>query len=326
MKKYFRFVAIATLVLAAGLITIQSCKKEQRTLSSTQTVQNLITHPENIEDMDAYLKGFGEKMLNSKDDAMLTIEEASWHLTAYQNFCFGDADKNRIGMVYEENEYIIPVSNGKVALADLGNLFNISKKDILAFYKSVNQNNKKIMYVLSEIAENGTTKIKTAVSYTEESKYYYFDFEDEWAYREFCDSVFPNPNGYTCKDEAPVVLKAKMYQFGPSPLCVPYNQRQYYTNIAQISPISGVFVPTRIFYCQTCTSNMTLDSDDMCFYLDSYLGLLVENTPNGKEPLDCDVVGFYGHPESPNMPKPIYHVLYFTYGTPTGTQLDPILN
>lgn len=330
VKKSKTVAIVATLLIAAaGLITIQSCKKEQNKLLNTQTVQEGIKHPQKIDDMDAYLKGFGEKMLNSKDNEMLTLEEAAWHLTAYQNFMYADVDDYYTDIVYDEKDYTIPVSNGMVSLSDLGLLFNNTAKDIVKFYQSSMLDNKKIMYVISEIDESGKVTVNMALTNSGNSKYYYFNFENEFDSIVFCDSLFPNQFGYHWKEETPGILTQQIRNFGPASMRPHDYERKYYSSYVRPSFDHNDY-PGRVFYCDNCTYNNHLTPDEMCFYLDSYLGIVMENKPQGYDVVQCTVKAFWGNPdlysENPETPVPAYHELKLIYGNPNVSPNHPIFD
>ena len=328
MKK-FKLVAIvaAALIGAAVLVTVQSCKKDQNKLfDNIQTIENEkgIIHPKKIEDMDAYLKSFGEKMLNSRDSEVLSLEEAAWHLTAYQNYRFGDVDSEYTAIVYEEKEYTVPVTNGMVTLLDLGTLYNNSAKDILSFYKGNNLDNKKILYVYSKIEEDGKVTMEMALTYRESSRFYYFHFDDPFGYSDFCEIAFPDQYGYRCLTEAPDTLEARMIQYGPRSMSPSISERVYY-----VSYLTGEFkrieYPGRLYYCGACLYDVKIDPDEMCELLDSYLGLLVDNLPNGYDVVSGTVQGHYGNPANPDglgYAVPQYHDLEYKYGYPV-LSIDP---
>ena len=86
MKKK-NILCVATLIVVAIVsITVVSCKKES--LASLQKQDNPTKeffNPQEIEDMNAYLKDFKQKMIESKADESLGIDEAAWHLSSLFN-------------------------------------------------------------------------------------------------------------------------------------------------------------------------------------------------------------------------------------------------
>ncbi len=315
MKKNFRLVAITAtlLIVATTAIVIQSCKKDQNKLVDTQKVQNTIKHPEKIDDINAYLREFGEKMMNSKSDAMLTLEEASWHLTAYQNYNYGDVDSEYDAMTYDDRVYIVPVTDGMVALSDLGALYANTVKDIELFYKNSNFDNKRIMYVISDIEESGRVNMRTALTYhkPDQSRYYYFDNLSSL----FCDSIFPNGLYEVC-DEATAALQQQMLVWGPRS-CHPSEGRIFYSDIIQ-DTLTYHDYPTIILHnIELCVNE--LSSGDMCNLLDGYLGIMMWNVPDGYEPFDCKVWSNYEdvEGEEPDTDMKMHHFLKFFYGFPS---------
>ena len=73
-----RFLFAALLVATIASVAVVSCKKEtpeamQQNVNETQTVFS----PENITDMNAYLKGFKKQMQESKSNETISLEEAA---------------------------------------------------------------------------------------------------------------------------------------------------------------------------------------------------------------------------------------------------------
>ena len=90
MKRSF-FYAICVMVLAA-IVAVVSCKKDDPKAMLGQDAQPVKTFsvPE-VEDMNAYLKEFKQRMQSSSrgDDETLSLDEAAWHLACLANveFC-----------------------------------------------------------------------------------------------------------------------------------------------------------------------------------------------------------------------------------------------
>lgn len=82
--------------------------------------------------------------------------------------------------------------------------------------------------------------------------------------------------------------------------------------------------PGRLFFCGNCSFNAELSASKMRYYLDSYLGLIVEN----KSHMECKVDAFIkdkkeNYQNNDNkVPVPIHHVLYMNYAIPTSTNLE----
>lgn len=322
MKKSIKIVVAVTtmLITATSLIAIQSCKKNQNKLLDTQNVQNIIQHPENIENVNAYLKDFGEKMLNSKGNAMLTLEEASWHLTAYQNYSYGDVDYEYDEIIQENKEYSISVTDGMVSLSDLATLYSNTVKDIVQFYKGANLENKRVMYVITNIESTGRVTMEIALTYRDNntSKYYYFDTLTSM----FCATIFPEPLGYTVCYDAPVALTQQMLNFGP-PSCSPYiGHRVYYIDIT--TPTFTYLTYPAIMYHDIILCHDILTTDEMCELLDGYLGIMMWNVPSGQEPFNCYVgVADDSKGSDPNYPPTKHHTLTCYYGCPVHTD-EPV--
>lgn len=329
MRKKMKLVAVVAtlLIAAAGLSTISSCKKDKNTMLEKQIVQNCIKHPEKIEDMDAYLKDFGNKMLNSKNNEFLTTEEAAWHITAYLNFQYGDVTDDYSDYDISYKEYTIPVSNGLVTLSDLGLLYNNTAKDIVKFYQASMFNDKKILYVQTEIGNTGNVKVTAALTYKESSQLRYFDFDDYVDSVLFCDSLFPNQQGYLWNTEATQLLTELIRHFSHATLRTADYERKYYISIKE-DDFTHKDYPGQIYYCGCCTYTHYISPQDMCFYLDSYLDIIFENKPERYDVVDCYVyeVDNNKDKESPDAPVPYYHGLYIKCGLPIVSSIHPNFN
>ena len=91
MKKQYLLIA-ALLVVAAVSVAVVSCKKENTKALPTSNAKEAFDTRQ-IEDMNAYLKDFKQKMQSATkgEDETLSIEDADWHLEAVLNYTYGDA-------------------------------------------------------------------------------------------------------------------------------------------------------------------------------------------------------------------------------------------
>ncbi len=177
------------------------------------------------------------------------------------------------------------------------------------------------MYVISEIDESGKVIVNMALTSSENSKYYYFNFESEYDSIVFCDSLFPNQNGYHWFSEAPTILEEQIRNFGPASMRPNDYERKYYSSF-EIKLFDHNDYPGMIYYYGNGIYNSYLSPEDMCFYLDSYLGIVVENRPQGYDVVECNVIPHWGNPGKEGFPQ--YHELRIKYGNPSMSGNHPV--
>ena len=117
-----RNLLIATLlVVAATMIAMVSCKKENQDalLNNTQSAKAFT--PPVVDDMNAYLKDFKQKMQNVTKDGneTLSLEEAAWHLSSVANYDFANANVEFDDIRFDTLYSTVNVTGGIILLNDL---------------------------------------------------------------------------------------------------------------------------------------------------------------------------------------------------------------
>ncbi|MBR3730013.1 MAG: hypothetical protein IKN08_03765 [Bacteroidales bacterium] len=85
MKKRKLTLAILAMVVATLVsVAIVSCKKEDTVAPTGQSAAKAAFTPPQVDDMNAYLKDFKQKMQSAAkgDDEALSLDEAAWHLSS----------------------------------------------------------------------------------------------------------------------------------------------------------------------------------------------------------------------------------------------------
>jgi flagellar motor component MotA len=72
-----RFLIAALLVTTIASVAVVSCKKETPEATTNNNKEEAVFRPENITDMNAYLKGFKKQMQESKSNETISLEEAA---------------------------------------------------------------------------------------------------------------------------------------------------------------------------------------------------------------------------------------------------------
>ena len=127
-----RFFIAALLGVAATSVAVVSCKKETQNVLSSNNPQSVktFTAPQ-IDDMNAYLKGFKQKMQSTaKGDEALEMEDARWHLESVMNYSFGDAGHNTSDIQCDTFYYSLHAFGSKVTLSQLNEAYNNFAEDV----------------------------------------------------------------------------------------------------------------------------------------------------------------------------------------------------
>ena len=171
MKNSRFFLAILAMAVTAIVsIAVVSCKKENQdaSLNNPQPVKTF-TAPQ-IDDMNAYLKDFKQRMQASKDGETLTLEEAAWHLS-----CLANVDFCRVNVEYDNFQFDtidmqVNVTNGAMLMSDLCTAYEQMCTEIQQFKKGFNHFDQNLYFIKVSINAEGNAKIALMTSYTNSSK------------------------------------------------------------------------------------------------------------------------------------------------------------
>lgn len=310
MKKT-RFFIATLLVVAAASVAVVSCKKEANdTLLNNTSSQVKTFAPPQVDDMNAYLKGFKQKMQNvtREGNETLSLEEAAWHLSSVANYDFCNANVNFTDLRYDTLYYNVNVTNGQVALTDLNALYVSVANDIDAFYQSLNLEDKHFRFIGTSISSNGEVEVSLMTSFRLLNHTWYFS--DWFEAGVMCDSLFSNSNVYVWNglaiselERALNLLEGKVYAMPEEPPVrtyyvyttdVEFRHTDYSDPYPNESPFFG---SSRIYAMEyDIWAEPSLDLNMMCYCLDSYLQLPFEyvNTHSNmvnQRPVHWDIVG-----------------------------------
>ena len=281
MKKRQLFIA-TFLVAAATTVAVVSCKKESRDTLLNNNAQPARTFtPPQVDDMNAYLKGFKKKMQTSaerKDEKTLSIEEAAWHLSSLANYDFANANVQFTDLRYDTLYYNINVSNGQVSLTDLDAVYRRVASDINDFYQSLNLENAHFHFIGASISNGGEIVVTLVTSYTWLDHAWYFI--DPFTAFLVCDSLYIEDSCYQANGFGMWELERILNAFEGRPT-EPDSTRIYYTRTRSKSFYFDDYIDTygspfyhnsRLFatkgYFYSCMS-----LEEFCYCLDSYLEL-----------------------------------------------------
>lgn len=282
----------AIVTLAIVILAFQSCKKDDELTRIDNTNTEAKTfNPYGIDDMNAYLSDFIKTMKSpTKDNSTMSLEDAEWHLTACLNYRMCNANADRRDMIYDTIVTKIHVDDNMISMNDINNSFAEISKNVNELYDSYDLEGKQIVYIFSTIDNNDISKgdadVRTIMATGNRDSHYYFD---AWDY--LClDTLFPDNAQYHWRDAA-VDLENYVKQFGPRIMDEDYyyvslSGKYYHFRDYSISDmVSGILYGSRLFYRSRIledTNPPYLSEFEMMFYLDSYLGLVMnENSMRG---------------------------------------------
>lgn len=308
MKK--RLIIIAAILLVFATIVV-SCKKEDNPADNPrENNSKSFYQPPKVDDMNAYLKDFKQKMQTRGNDETMDIEEAAWHLSSVANYDFGDVVNDYAKFRYDTLYYHINVDNSSVSISDMSSIYSRIANDIDSYFQKLNLENKHIRYIGADISDDGLVVMSIMVSYdwfdhqwyfpdpftmdsilsqyySEDSTYtLYGNFEDELKrVLDILTGHVPNPlNSYFVYDRTASMMYYDYYD--------PYSSMNYYSS--------------RVFATLGHDENMTLD--EMYYYTDSYAGLGTSLLGNEELIIDWSFSGILHSPA---------HGYYNTYHIPS---------
>ena len=172
MKRSFILSVIALFIVTA---CIYSCSKsdylEPTNRKSTTKSQY---RPPKVDDLNAYLLDFKQKMQTRGNDDTMELDEAAWHLSSIANYDLGDVVSTYDDFYYDTLYYNINVENGKVSLSDLNSVYTQAVNDIPRSVNNLPLENKHIRFIGTDISNEGLVTMSILVSYGWNTHLWYF--------------------------------------------------------------------------------------------------------------------------------------------------------
>lgn len=342
MKNSKSFVAIIAMAILVTTVAVVSCKKDNENAlnQKSYTIQQAADIRQ-IEDPKAYILDFKKKLTESKSDEAYNLDDAAWHLACLANLDFCKVNVEYNDVQFDTVEMQVIVTNGVVLLSDLNAAYEQMCMEIQQFKKGFSHNNQNLYYINVSIGTDGNAKIALMTSFSTASK----DLEDHtWYFENYyeaymaCYDYFTSDSTYlwytTAKRELQRILNLydhqENYQIGPGGsimMCyIPTRNHTFdYTN--NTDPYGSNFLGNaRLFTTESdvVIPNNTLTTDEMCYCLDSYLGLgydfIDDNLYTNERPV-CWIVDTIIVPPHNNRWYTYGHQLYVEYGRPlTGNE------
>ena len=333
MKK-FKLYAIFVMAMAIIVtVAVVSCKKETSNAlmgNKNESVQTFT--PPLGGNVDAYLKDFKQKMkLATKgEDEALSLEEAAWHLSSVANYDFGyinvEFDDIRFDTLYAH----VDVTNGTVLLSDLGMAYENIRNDIENHFQKINLNEKHIRFIDAYISEDGYTSIPLIISFKNASKgwddyHWYYEphivdpFVDTIA-MDSCNSHFSDYLDYVWDGLGMSELTRLLNVYEHQIFMGLDNSHMYYMRsrehtfdyMGNIDPYGSPSNHDSRLFGVMGESEYVIPKMDMCYYLDSYLGLGIKYlADNPSSQYDNECIGAWVIVSDDQVIYPDYSTTYY---------------
>ena len=281
------FAIIAMAIAAIVSAAVVSCKKEtENALNQRANITQQSFDLRKVEDLQAYLKDFRKRMTEAKDNEALSLDDAAWHLA-----CLANCDFCRINVEYDNVKFDtvqmnVNVTDGAVLMGDLNAAYGLMCNEIRQFQQGFSLNNQNLYFVNMSINASGNARIALMTTYTDAAKdledhlWYFpdtFGYIDSVCYVHFSENSHAPYlwNGFGMTELERILNLFEHHPTGFVPHCyIPTRTFTFeYPNWTDSygSPFvanSRVFAHEGYYY-----SDYDLEEEEMCYCLDSYLGL-----------------------------------------------------
>ncbi len=336
MKKH-SFLFIAVIVVATIASAIVSCKKETNNALSQRANNIQPFDSRQIEDMNAYLKDFKAKMAESKSDESYTLNDAAWHLASLANRDFCRINVKYDDVQFDTIEMSVNVNDGLVLLGDLNIAYEQMCNVIRKFKAGFSHNNQNLYFVNMFINADGNAQIALMTTFFADSKGWedhQWYFSDAFELADICDSLFDSSIQYSWdsigRDELARILNCYEHHDLNTLTSTYYTPTQSfvfdYTTCNSDPYGSPYHCNSRVFALQgNIPFNHNMSTDEMCYCLDSYLGLGYDYlAANSLHQLECPAIWIVQDTTTKYSRWYIhYHRLFVQYARPNFDPYSP---
>lgn len=323
----YKHTTLLAAIVLMGLTIFASCKKDNETKApEANNIQCAsITHPEQIDDMNAYLEQFKQQLMgDSKGDEMMTVEDANWFLTNLSNYDFGNVVEQFDDIMFDDIYTDVNISNGMVSLADLNDAYKQIFNEIRSYYRNLDLQDKDFRFIKCEIQEDGAVKTHVTVTYGNGEKAFggfHFSSEDN------CIQLLNPDLTYTPFDVAiSELVRILSHEYGiDNSYCriyftfdhdITWNPRN-----APTDPNSP-FLNSRLYF--TNGYFWPLTDEEMAYLVDSYAGLIDDGLTGNGIVLVSLTIEEWDYSQKEEMAKG--HKLLIGYGNANASIHNPALD
>lgn len=331
MKTNKLILAVTTMAILATSVAIVSCKKDDP--SNTSQMSYTIQKPADIrqiKDMNAYLQDFKKKLTESKGDEAFSLDDAAWHLACLANIDFCNVNVEYEDFQFDTVEMQVNITDGVILLGDLRSAYEQMCTEIQQFKKGFNHCDQNMYYVNMSIGADGNAKIALMTSFTYASKNlsdHTWYFSDYFTARVTCNQYFSSDSTYVWNTTAARELQRVLNLFEHHEYEIPlpfgyqtcyFPTRNHTFNYPNCPDPYGsdYLYDSRTFAVTVTSGTYILSRQEMCYCLDSYLGLGYDFISDNLYPDEHPMVWKVTPVEINNWPKLDYHKLYVEYGRP----------
>lgn len=323
--------AIVVMAILATTVAVVSCKKDNSKdiIMNDGTQLSEKASMRQIDDMAAYLKDFKQKMLESKSSETLNLEDAAWHLACLANLehcnINVEFDDIRFDTVYMQ----VNVSEDGILMSDLRMAYEQMWPTIEKFQKGLGLDHQNLRFVNMSITESGLAGISMMTTFFSAEKLDHLWYFPSSSYADsICDYFFDSGLMYVWNTGAISNLTAALntleshYQSPyPGMMCY-FPTRSYVFNAnSWTDPYGSPFYNnSRLFayYYGNLNPTYYLTADEMCYCLDSYIGMAYSYLSSYPGIYDEELpVGWSISGTNNTQRKMLYHTLTVQYGRPS---------
>lgn len=287
-KTLFRSAMLAMVIAAAVMAT--SCQKEkEKEENMKMTVSHFNPADLQIEDMNAYLEGFKEKMKNASTKGStetMGIEEAAWHLSSVANYELANIGASHDTLRFDTLYCHIDVTDGMISIADMNAAYEEMSHAIVNFKKGLGCENPNFWFIGTKISENGEITIPLTTMFTANcSKYWgthFWSFSNQTTADSICALYFDNTTTYYADSNAMSALEYALalsftHQLVGGEYLTYYTTKEYkYQN--HTDAYGSNFYGNSRLYASTNYYHSPISYENMCYAFDSYSGLAITDS------------------------------------------------
>lgn len=331
MKNSKSIMAIIAIAILATTVAVVSCKKDNQKdlMTNNQTRLSEKASMRQIDDMCAYLREFKQKMLESTGEETLNLEDAAWHLACLANLehCNINVkfDDVRFDTVYMQ----VNVTEGGILMSDLRTVYEQMWPAIEKFQKDLGLDHQNLRFVNMSISESGQAGISMMTTFFSAEKLDHLWYFPSYSSADsICDYYFNSGLMYVWNTGAISNLRAALnileshYQSHyPGMMCYfPTRSHDFYY-YSWTDPYGSPFYNnSRLFAYNYGNFDSTyyLSANEMCYCLDSYLGMGIDYLSaypgiyDEELPVSWSIAG-----NNDTQRKMLYHTLTVQYGRPS---------
>lgn len=298
MKTRNYFIA-ASIMVAAIALAIVSCKKETANTLNQKANETQSFDFRQIKDMNAYLANFKAKMFESKSDETYSLNDAAWHLASLANRDFCNASIKYDNVQFDTVKMNVTITDGTVLLTDLGAAYEQMCTIIRQFKSGFTHDNQILYFINMFINADGNARIALMTTYAtpvkdlDDHHWYFpdiFGYVDSVCLYHFESNTQYLWNGYGKTELQRILNLFEHHDYGHGSTYITPTRSIVFEHPYWTDPYGSPFnYNSRL--CATYSANYILTEDEMCYCLDSYLGLGYDYIANNYY---CD----YEHPIS----------------------------